>query len=161
VKEEKGGVMNGSQEAPRRLVRHSAAGRIAGVCAGLADYLDTDVTLVRLLWVILSIVPGGFIGGLIAYVAAWIVMPDAPAPVAAASPSDRRLTRSVADRKIAGVCGGIAAYLGVDSTAIRVAWAILSIVPGAVVMGVIAYFAAWFIMPEETHATTHAVSPAA
>jgi phage shock protein PspC (stress-responsive transcriptional regulator) len=153
--------MNGTQETPRRLVRHSSAGKIAGVCAGLADYLDTDVALVRLLWVILSIVPGYFIGGVVAYVAAWIVMPDSSGPVAQVAPADRRLTRSLADRKIAGVCGGIAAYLGIDSTVVRVAWAVLSVVPGAIIMGVIAYLAAWFIMPEETHATTHVVSPAA
>ena len=62
--------------SPKRLVRKPASGRIGGVCAGIADYLDTDVTLVRLLWVILSIVPGGVIGGLIGYLAAWIIMPE-------------------------------------------------------------------------------------
>ena len=141
----------------RRLVRRSTAGRIAGVCAGIAEYLGTDVTLVRLVWVVLSIVPGGFIGGLVAYVAAWIVMPDAPGPVTTTSTSGRRLTRSVVDRRIGGVCGGLAAYLDVDSTAIRVVWVVLSIVPGCIVMGVIAYFIAWFIMPEPTTAVTQTV----
>jgi len=141
----------------RRLVRRSTAGRIAGVCAGIAEYLGTDVTLVRLVWVVLSIVPGGFIGGLVAYVAAWIVMPDAPGPVTTTSTSGRRLTRSVVDRRIGGVCGGLAAYLDVDSTAIRVVWVVLSIVPGCIVMGVIAYFVAWFIMPEPTTAVTQTV----
>src|SRR6185436_17166142 len=108
--------------SPKRLYRKSSSGRIAGVCAGIAEYLDTDVTLVRLVWVVLSIVPGGFIGGLVAYVAAWIVMPDAPGPVTTTSTSGRRLTRSVVDRRIGGVCGGLAAYLDVDSTAIRVVW---------------------------------------
>jgi len=141
----------------RRLVRRSTAGRIAGVCAGIAEYLGTDVTLVRLAWVVLSIVPGGFIGGLVAYVAAWIVMPDAPGPVTTTSTSGRRLTRSVVDRRIGGVCGGLAAYLDVDSTAIRVVWVVLSIVPGCIVMGVVAYFVAWFIMPEPTTAVTQTV----
>jgi phage shock protein PspC (stress-responsive transcriptional regulator) len=141
----------------RRLVRRSTAGRIAGVCAGIAEYLDTDVTLVRLAWVVLSIVPGGVVGGLVAYLAAWIVMPDAPGSVTTISTSGRRLTRSVVDRKIGGVCGGLAAYLNVDSTAVRVGWVVLSIVPGCIVMGVLAYFVAWFIMPEPTSATTQAV----
>jgi phage shock protein PspC (stress-responsive transcriptional regulator) len=141
----------------RRLVRRSTAGRIAGVCAGIAEYLDTDVTLVRLAWVVLSIVPGGFVGGLVAYVAAWIVMPDAPGPVTTTSTSGRRLTRSIVDRKIGGVCGGLAAYLDVDSTAIRVVWVVLSIVPGCVVMGVVAYLVAWFIMPEPTRVVTQTV----
>ena len=52
-------------------------GKFAGVCAGLAAYFDTDVTIVRLVWVILSIIPGVFIGGLVAYIAAWILTPVA------------------------------------------------------------------------------------
>jgi phage shock protein PspC (stress-responsive transcriptional regulator) len=46
------------------------------------------------------------------------------------------------------VCGGIAEYLGVDATPIRVLGVILSILFGAVVGGVIAYLAAWLIMPK-------------
>ena len=151
--------MNAAQETPRRLTRRSSAGRLGGICAGLAEYFDTDVTLVRLVWIVLSIIPGGIIGGVVAYLAAWIVMPDAPGP--ATRPISSRLTRSLVDRRIAGVCGGIAEYLGIDSTAVRVAWVILSIVPGAFVMGAVAYVVAWFIMPEPAGATTHAVSPAA
>src|SRR5882757_3109839 len=106
----------GSQ--PRKLFRRSALGRIGGVCAGIAEYLDADVTLVRLVWVILSIVPGGFVGGLVAYIAAMIIMPDALlAPDDHARPT-RRLRRSVIDRKMGGVCGGIAEYLSVDPTAV-------------------------------------------
>jgi phage shock protein PspC (stress-responsive transcriptional regulator) len=134
--------------SPRRLVRKPESGRIAGVCSGIADYLDADVTLVRLAWVILSIVPGGFIGGVIGYLAAWIIMPDANEP-GLASAGVRRLTRSATDKKIAGVCGGLAEYFTVDATLVRVVWAILTIVPGAIVLGVLAYLVAWFIMPTE------------
>jgi phage shock protein PspC (stress-responsive transcriptional regulator) len=145
------------QSVHRRLVRRSADGRIAGVCAGISEYLDTDVTLVRLAWVVLSILPGCFVGGLIAYVAAWIVMPDAPGPATYSVAASRKLTRSSADRKLAGVCGGLASYLGVDSTAVRVAWAVLTVVPGGIVLGVLAYLVAWFIMPEAPGASTHVV----
>ena len=139
----------------KRLVRAPGAGRIAGVCAGIAAYQDTDVVLVRLLWVVLSIVPGGFIGGIIAYVAAWIIMPApaGPEPVVRAG-----VTRSVADRKVAGVCGGLADYLAVDPTAVRVAWAVLTVVPGGIVLGVLAYLAAWLIVPEP-HVSTAAAVP--
>jgi phage shock protein C len=133
----------------RKLFRRSARGRIAGVCAGIAEYLDADVTVVRLVWVVLSIVPGGFVGGLIAYVAAWAVMPDTSGPEVAGAGA-RRLTRSLTDRKLAGVCGGIAEYLAVDSTAVRVAWIVLTVVPGAVVLGLVAYVVGWFIMPTST-----------
>jgi len=147
--------------SPKRLFRKSAAGRIAGVCSGIAEYLDTDVTLVRLAWVILSIVPGGFIGGIVAYIAAWAIMPDASVP-AEVDAGAHRLTRSVVDRKVAGVCGGLAEYLHVDSTVVRLVWAVLTVVPGAIVLGVVAYLVAWFIMPESRapHATATASSPA-
>jgi phage shock protein C len=135
----------GSQDS-RKLFRRSSRGRIAGVCAGIAEYLDADVTVVRLVWVVLSIVPGGFVGGLIAYVAAWAVMPDTSGPEVGGRAA-RRLTRSLTDRKLAGVCGGIAQYLAVDSTAVRVAWILLTVVPGAIVLGLVAYVVGWFIMP--------------
>src|SRR5947207_7334808 len=75
---------------PRRLMRRSAEGRLGGVCSGLAEFLRVDVTLVRLAWIILSIVPGGIFGGIVAYVAAWIVMPDATPAVAYTPASSRR-----------------------------------------------------------------------
>ncbi len=53
--------------------------KIAGVCGGLAEYLDVDPSIVRLVWVALSVVPGGFIGGALAYLLAWIIIPKAPA----------------------------------------------------------------------------------
>jgi phage shock protein C len=59
--------------------------KIAGVCAGFAKYFDTDVTLVRLLWVVLTVVPGAFVGGALVYLLAWIIMPMEPEPVAAQS----------------------------------------------------------------------------
>ena len=145
--------------SPKRLFRKSAAGRIAGVCAGIAEYLDTDVTLVRLAWVVLSIVPGGFIGGLVAYIAAWAIVPDASVP-ADVDTSVHRLTRSTVDRKVAGVCGGLAEYLHVDSTVVRLVWAILTVVPGAIVLGVVAYLVAWFITPE-SRAAREATTPSA
>src|SRR5436309_199465 len=59
----------------RRLVRSRTEGKIAGVCAGLAGYLDVDVVLVRAAWVVFSIVPGAIIGGVLAYIAAWLAVP--------------------------------------------------------------------------------------
>lgn len=137
---------------PRRLSRLPGDGKIAGVCAGIADYFNTDVTLVRLAWVVLSIVPGAIIGGLIAYLVAWIVLPEA-VPGQPRAVTGRRLARSVADRKLAGVCGGLAEYLGVDSTVVRLAWVILSIYPGAIVCGILAYLIAWFVIPKAAEPT--------
>ena len=55
------------ESSKRRLTRIPAEGKLGGVCAGLARYVDTDPTVVRLAWIILSVVPGFVIGGLIDY----------------------------------------------------------------------------------------------
>ena len=60
----------------RRLTRRPAEGKIGGVCAGLAEYFDLDVTLVRVLWVVLTLVPPAPM--LIGYIILWIVMPEEP-----------------------------------------------------------------------------------
>ena len=52
--------------------------KIAGVCAGFAAYFDIDVTIVRVVWLIVALFGGG---GILAYIIAWIVMPEAPAVV--------------------------------------------------------------------------------
>lgn len=131
--------------SPRRLMRLPAAGRLGGVCAGIAIFLDTDVTIVRILWIVLSIVPGALVGGAMAYIVACLIMPVSDAPIVEPL---TRLTRSQSDRRIAGVCGGIAAFLHIDATVVRLVWAVLAIVPGAIVFGIVAYLIAWFIMPE-------------
>jgi phage shock protein C len=57
----------------KRLMRSKKDRIIAGVCAGIAEYFDTDPTLVRLLWVLFTLMWGS---GLIAYLIAWIIMPE-------------------------------------------------------------------------------------
>ena len=137
----------------RRLTRSRTRGTIAGVCAGMADYFGVDIVLMRLVWVLLTIA-GAIIGGVILYVAAWVIMPegdDLPVPT-----DERRLRRSTTDRQLAGVCGGLAEYFQIDSTAVRLAWVVLSIFCAAVIGGVIAYLLAWLIIP----ASSPSMSPA-
>ena len=64
--------------APKKLMRSSTDKRIAGVCAGLADYFDMDPTIIRLVWVLFLICGGT---GLLAYIILWIVLPLAPGGV--------------------------------------------------------------------------------
>ena len=59
--------------APRRLRRIISQKKIAGVCAGFAEYFDMDVTLMRVIWLALLLLPPGI--GLIGYIVAWAVMP--------------------------------------------------------------------------------------
>ena len=131
----------------RRLARSVSDRKIAGVCGGIAEYFNIDVTIVRLALVILSIVPGLIVFGVIAYLVAWLVLPDAKGASPACPAPAKRLTRSVINRKIAGVCGGLAEFVEVDPTALRLLWVVLSILPGALLGGLLAYVLAWFIIP--------------
>ena len=70
------GTSFSSPPAPRKVLSRSRTNRkIAGVCAGFADYLDIDPSLVRILWAAL-VVFGGC--GILAYLIAWIIMPQDP-----------------------------------------------------------------------------------
>ena len=130
----------------RRLERSVADRQITGVCGGLGVYLGLDSTLVRVLWIVLSVVPGAILFGLVAYLAAWLLIPEATSD-SAATDTRRRLTRSRTDTKLAGVCGGLAEYFEVDATPVRLLWAVLTIFPGAIICGVIAYAVAWLVIP--------------
>jgi len=61
----------------KRLVRPRAGRKIAGVCAGFAEYFDLDVTVVRLVWLVAAVMTGV---GVLSYPIAWIVMPEEPLP---------------------------------------------------------------------------------
>lgn len=70
----------------------------------------------------------------------------------------RRLTRSVMDRKIAGVCGGFAEYFGMDPTILRILWVFVTLATG-IFPGVLAYLAAWILMPQPPYLTAPAPAP--
>jgi len=61
----------------KKLYRSRTSKTISGVCGGLGEYLNIDPTLVRVLWVLISIFAAGF-PGLIAYVVMACVIPEAP-----------------------------------------------------------------------------------
>lgn len=61
---------------PKNPLRRSRSHRvIAGVCGGIAEWLGWDVTLVRVLYVIISIFSVAF-PGILAYIILWIIMPE-------------------------------------------------------------------------------------
>src|SRR5438067_12191323 len=76
------GTRVGGVIARKRLVRPREGRKIAGVCLGVAEYLDVDVTIVRLVWLIASVVTGD---GLLSYPIPWIVMPAKPNMLAASA----------------------------------------------------------------------------
>lgn len=97
----------GTPSGPRRLYRSRSDDWFGGVAGGLAEYFDTDPTLIRIVFVIAAILTSGF--AIIAYVVAWIVIPEepagAPGEVQAPSRHRRRGTGAI-------VWGGILIVLG-------------------------------------------------
>jgi phage shock protein C len=72
--------MNGDS-GPKRLERKLKGRMLAGVCAGLADYLGVDPTLVRVIFAVLAFVGGT---GVVAYLVAWALIPEEGEPVSIA-----------------------------------------------------------------------------
>jgi phage shock protein C len=59
----------------KRLQRSRTERIIGGVCGGLGEYFNVDPTLVRVLWVIVTLMGGA---GILAYLILWIVVPQEP-----------------------------------------------------------------------------------
>ena len=71
----------------------------------------------------------------------------------------KRLTRSSTDKKIAGVCGGLAEYFDIDATIVRVLWILAVFFAGT---GILVYIILWIVLPiAPTSMTVTAPNPAA
>ena len=57
----------------KQLRRSKTDRMLGGVCAGIANYLDVDPTIIRLLWVLWIFLAGS---GILAYLICWIVIPN-------------------------------------------------------------------------------------
>ena len=60
----------------KRLYRSRNGRILGGVCCGIGEYSDVDPTVIRLIWIVLSLLSMGM--GIIAYLIAWIVIPENP-----------------------------------------------------------------------------------
>lgn len=69
------GAQVGAPPARKKLMRPRVGRKIAGVCLGFAEYFDLDVTLVRVLWLIVAFMT---VIGFLSYPIAWIIMPEEP-----------------------------------------------------------------------------------
>jgi phage shock protein PspC (stress-responsive transcriptional regulator)/ElaB/YqjD/DUF883 family membrane-anchored ribosome-binding protein len=104
-------------KAKSRLYRDTSDKLLGGVCSGIANYMNVDPAIVRLLFAIITF--GGFGMGILIYILLWIVLPsrDLEAFVG------KRLFRNPDDRVISGVAGGLGAYFDKPSWAIRLIFA--------------------------------------
>lgn len=136
----------------KRLYRDNKRKLLGGVASGIANYFSIDPVWIRLGFIILlfdvfitfSISPLA----LIAYIIMWIAVPGSDE--LEEDKSMKKLYRNPDGKVIGGVSQGIATYLDIDITVIRVLF-ILSIFLGGV--GLLAYFILWVIVPEATSIT--------
>ena len=96
-----------------RLYRDTSDKMIGGVCAGIANYMNVDPAIVRLLFAIITF--GGFGMGFLIYILLWIVLPARDLDTYVG----KRLFRNPEDRIIGGVAGGLAAYFNKNAWTIR------------------------------------------
>jgi phage shock protein C len=226
-------------EQQHRLFRSQTNKVFAGVCGGLAEYLNVDATIIRIVWILLTLLGGS---GIILYVIAFFIVPEKPIALTD-SPSQKEpksgsarifgiifvvvgavllldnmevfsfcriwnttwefvipgilillgiylmtrhgkiqtipleqtatkepepsaehqtppssvsteqtanykvFRRSQTDKKVFGICGGAGEYFGIDSTILRVSYAIFTVFSGG--MGIILYLLMYLIVPED------------
>jgi phage shock protein PspC (stress-responsive transcriptional regulator) len=100
-----------------RMYRDSTDKLLGGVCAGIANYMNVDPAMVRLLFAIITF--GGFGAGILIYVLLWIILPMRSLETF----EGKRLFRNPEDRVIAGVAGGLGAYFNKPATMFRIIFA--------------------------------------
>ncbi len=61
----------------KRLYRSRTNKMLGGVCYGFADYFQVDPSIIRIAWVLFTMLGGA---GLLAYLICWLVLPEEPAP---------------------------------------------------------------------------------
>lgn len=60
----------------KRLYRSKKEQMLGGICGGLAEYIDVDPSIIRLVFVVLIVLSGGLF--LLVYIAAWVIVPVSP-----------------------------------------------------------------------------------
>lgn len=100
---------NTTQKSHRQFFRDETNKKIGGVCAGLANFFNVDVTWVRLIALILLVFYGV---GFIPYIILWIAVPSSATQVIGSS--HKRLYRDLSHKTIGGVCAGLASYFNVS-----------------------------------------------
>lgn len=163
-----GGTYTGaeSRRFRGRLYRDTSDKILGGVCSGIANYMNVDPAIVRLLFAIITF--GGFGFGIFLYLIAWIILPAKNLDTYVG----KRLFRNPDDRIIGGVAGGLGAYFNMKPWTVRLIFAaplilniFLSIVNGIfnafrgpdfpdIFIGsftgtfILAYIILWIVLPE-------------
>ena len=128
----------------RRLYRDRWDKKIAGICGGLGRLLSVDPTILRLGLLSLCLFTAIF-PLILLYLIGWALIPLGPRTYVQFS--SRRLYRSRVNRKLAGICGGIAEMTTIDATIIRLIVVVVALITGIVPLTII-YILGSLIIPE-------------
>ena len=132
-------------KANKVLYRNTKNGKIAGVCSGLSEYLNVDVSLIRLIWVIFTIFGGA---GIFLYIIAALIIPrkfENEVEIIVDEEDDNRLTRDMDNAVIFGVCAGIARHFNMDVSIVRIIFLLLGLYFAA---GIFLYIVLALILPK-------------
>lgn len=143
-------------EADKKLNLNRRLGKIGGVCAGLSDYFGVEVFWVRLAFVVATFL---WLPTIAVYILLYFCLSDKPVAETASGLTDNRLCRHLKqvnyrkrlyksrhNKKLAGVCGGLADYFETSAFWIRVAF-VVSLFFGP--FAVFAYIVAALVMDKE------------
>jgi len=150
----------------RRLYRDQNNKILGGVCSGIANWLNIDPTLVRIIFAIVSF--GGFGTGIFIYLVLWVILPARSMDVY----KGKRMYRDPDNKWLGGVASGISAYFNINPSIVRWVLAIpamLSFLQGINAFGwhgshhlfpllfsgltgtfIFLYIVLWIILPEAT-----------
>ncbi|HUN02221.1 MAG TPA: PspC domain-containing protein, partial [Niabella sp.] len=107
------GNTGSAQNDRRRLYRDESNKVLGGVCSGIANWLNIDPTVVRILFAVIAF--GGFGSGILVYILLWIFLPTKNLTAY----KGKRMFRNPDDKVIGGVAGGMGAYFNINSSTIR------------------------------------------
>lgn len=126
----------------KKLMR-SPDKKLCGVCSGIADYFNVDPTLIRIGVALLSLYTV-IVPALLAYFIVALIMPKAPENYYQFVCNTSKRLMKGHDKKVAGVCSGVAERFDFDATIVRVIFILLVLLFGT---GLLAYIVCACIMP--------------
>ncbi len=129
----------------KKILRAKYNRKIAGVCGGLGNYFNIDPTIIRLAMIYICVLTG-ILPIVLAYLGAILIIPEETSENPLSS-NYKKFYRSIKDRKIAGICGGIAEMTKLDPVFLRLLALFICLLT-AVVPLVLAYIVGWVIIPE-------------
>ena len=124
--------------------------KFLGICGGVADYFNVDPTLIRIAVACIALYTA-ILPALLVYVVMSFVFPQQPEGYTTVNTSEKKLLKSSDNKKLAGVCGGLAKFFGIDATIIRLIFALSFLIFG---FGLTTYIVCLALMPREAEQIT-------